>query len=254
VIHCSPPFVLINLFFPVRRCTMKTLLILTIFLFVFSSSDQCFGQAPPEQLVPLPDFAEYQPEFSKAVLALALEMEDIDAMERSTYDGRRHIQYEAIDMDVKIYTTSHSIEEVRELYFDLFINSMQQTGMPSEALEDFEEFLEYEVIETVEEEPMLDFDLDMIEGYYSEAGLTEMVGWIGCYRELQPEIENIMKKTFMLEMDELMFRQPDTIEDGSNFYIVEVEVEQPYVDIVDCRLVDDTIIIYSIYQMVVSIE
>jgi len=233
---------------------MKTLLILAVFVFVCSLNNQCLGQATPEQLVPLPDFAEYQPEFTKTVLALALEMEDMDAMERSTYDGRRHIRYEAIDMDVKIYTTSHSIEEVRELYLDLFLRSMQQTGMPPEALEDFEEFLEYEVIETVEEEPMLDFDLDMIEGYYSEAGLTEMVGWIRCYRELQPEIENIMKKTFMIEMDEFMFRKPDTIKDGSNLYIVEVEVEQPYVDIVDCRLVDDTVIIYKKYEMVVSID
>lgn len=233
---------------------MKTILILVIFVFIISPSEHALGQATPEQLVPFPDFATYQPEMSKLALELSSQMEDIDSMHGSIIDGERHIRYESIDMDVRIYTTSRPIHEVRDLYFDMMLQTMKPEGMPADALEQLEDFLEYEVFYEIEEQLMLDFDLDLVESYYREAGLTAILDWITCYRELLPEIEDKTAESFMIEMNELQLRRPETIRDGTNFYIIEVEVEQPYVNIVDCRLVDETIIIYNIYRMVATVE
>jgi len=101
---------------------------------------------------------------------------------------------------------------------------------------------------------MLDFDLDLVESYYREAGLTAILDWITCYRELLPEIEDKTAESFVIEVNELQLRRPDTIRDGTNFYIIKVEVEQPYVNVVDCRLVEETLIIYNIYRMVATVE
>ncbi len=233
---------------------MKTILILITFVLIMSPGEYALGQAAPEQLVPFPDFATYQPEMSKLALELSRQMEDIESMSGSIIDGGRHIRYESVDMDVRIYTTSRPIHEVRDLYFDMMLQTMKSEGMPADALEQLEDFLEYEVFYEIEEEPMLDFDLDLVESYYREAGLTAILDWITCYRELLPEIEDKTAESFMIEMNELQLRRPDTIRDGTNFYIIEVEVEQPYVNVVDCRLVDETIIIYNIYRMVAAVE
>ncbi|MFO8033183.1 MAG: hypothetical protein R6U22_11650 [Desulfohalobiaceae bacterium] len=233
---------------------MKLLWMLICLVFIFLPNEQCAGQLTPQQLVPVPDFADYHAEMSAEFLKMSGQMEDMDVMESSVYDGRRYIRYEPIGMDVQVYTTSRSIHEVRGLYIDLILKSLRDRGMPPEALDEYGDFLEYEAIETVEDEPVLDFDLDLVESHYRESGLTEIVKWFECYRELQPQISDAMKETFMFEMDELQFRRTDEIQDGMNYYIVEVEVSQPYVDMLECRLVEDTLIIYNIYRMVVSIE
>lgn len=233
---------------------MKTILILIIFVLIISPGEHALGQATPEKLVPFPDFATYQPEMSELALELSLQMDDLESMHGSIIDGERHIRYESVDMDVRIYTTSRSIHEVRDLYFDMMLQTMKPEGMPADALDRLEDFLEYEVFYEIEEQLMLDFDLDLVESYYREAGLTAILDWITCYRELLPEIEDKSAESFMIEMNELQLRRPDTIRDGTNFYIIEVEVEQPYVNVVDCRLVDETIIIYNIYRMVATVE
>ncbi len=233
---------------------MKTLIIPVIFLLIFLPNEQCSGQATPEQLVPFPGFAEYQPEMSRAVLDLALQMEDMNVMEGSMYNGSRQIRYEAVDMDVRVYTTARPIQEVRDLYFDMIFQSMQPEGVPPEALEQLKEFIEYEVMEEIETAPIIDFDLDMMEDYYREAGLTEIVKWIGCYRDLQPQITDKVRETFAIEMNELQFHRMETVEDEMNFYIVEVEVEQPFIDVLDCSVKEETVIMYNIYRMVVMVD
>jgi hypothetical protein len=233
---------------------MKTTLTLIILVFIFLPGQHSLGQTTPEQLVPYPTFATYQPKMSRLALELSLQMEDKESMHGIITEGGRQIRYESVDMDVRIYTSSRSIHEVRELYFDLMLQGMKPEGMPPDALDQLDDFLENEVFYEIEDEPMLDFDLDLVESYYREAGLTAILDWISCYRELVPDIENKTTESFRIEMNELQLRRTDTIRDGMNFYIIEVGVEQPYVNVADCRLVDETIIIYNIYRMVALIE
>jgi len=210
------------------------------------------GQAPAEQLVPLPGFAEYQPEFSQMMQAMMDEMGGRE--EKSGGTGMEFVSYESVETNVRVYTTSLSIDEVREKYFDLFIEQFKAQGVPSEAMPDLKRFLEDEVIDEIESEPMADADPDMLEAYFRETGTESWLQWIECYRTLYPELQNKMNRTFLIEMDERRFQRRDAGDAPTEFTLVEVEVQQPYVDPVGCKVENGSAITYSVYRMVAMDE
>jgi len=209
-------------------------------------------QVPPEQLVPLPDFAEYQPEFSQMMQAITGEMGGRE--EESWGSGMEYAYYESVEADVHVYTTSLSVDDVREKYFELFIEDMKARGIPPEAVPQYQQFLDDEVIDEIEPEPMADADPDMLEAYFREAGAESSLRWIECYRTLYPELQNKMSRTFLIEMDELRFQQRGSGDPPSEYTLVEVEVQQPYVDPVGCKIENATVITYSVFRMVAVAE
>ncbi len=224
-----------------------------IVLFVISFTfGKTTSQIPPEQIVPLPDFAEYQPEFSQMMQGMIKELGGRE--EENWGTGMEILYYESVDADVHVYTTSLSIDDVRAKYFDLFVEDLMAQGAPPEAVPQFKQFLEDEVIEEIESDPMVHVDPDMLEAYYREAGAETALQWLECYRKLHPELLKKRSRTFEIEMDERRFRRRDAGEPLTNFTIVEVEVQQPFINPVVCELVDGTAITYVIYKMVASVE
>ncbi len=221
-------------------------------LVIFLPIGKTAAQVPPEQFVPVPDFAEYQPEFSQMMQAM---IDEIGGREEEIGGtGMEFVSYESVEADVRVYTTSLSVDEVREKYFGLLIEDLRAQGIPAEAIPQFKQFLEDEVIEAIESEPMASAEPDMLESYFREAGAETSMHWIECYRMLYPELQNKMNRTFLIEMDERRFQRRDTGDAPKEFTLIEVEVQQPYIDPVRCTVENGTAITYSVYRMVVVEE
>ena len=220
----------------------------SILMAVVFLSGICFGQLPDRPLVPLPDFAEYRAEYSSFMTDMYKEIGG--RTEESYTTGMDHLYYESVDADVRVYTTSLSVGEVREKYFELFIEDMKEQGIPAEAVPQFQHFLEDQVIEEIDSESMADADPDVLEAYFREAGGESSLRWIECYRTLYPELQNKMSLTFLIEMDELRFQRPGGGDPPTEYTLVEVEVQQPFVDPIGCKIENATAITYSVFRMV----
>jgi hypothetical protein len=226
---------------------MKHTFIVGIILILCIPNGQATSQVPAEKIVPSPDFAEYQPEFSHMMQAMIGELGGRE--EESGGTGMEYVYYESIEADVQVYTTPLSVDEVREKYFDLFIEDMKAQGIPVEAVPQFKQFLDDEVIDEIKSEPMADGDPDILEAYFREAGSESSLQWIECYRTLYPELKNKVSRTFLIEMDELRFHHGSG-ESPTEYTLVEVEVQQPYIDPRGCKIENGTAITYSVYRMV----
>ncbi len=226
--------------------------IFTITLVILLPSVKATGQVPAEQLVPLPDFAGYEPEFSQMMQAMIGELGGREEESRGT--GMEFLYYESVEAEVRVYTTSLSVDEVRTKYFDLFIEQFKAQGVPSEAMPELKRFLDDEVIEEIESEPMVQVDPDMLEGYYREMGAETGLQWLECYRTLHPELQNKRSRSFIIDMDERRLQKQDTGEPLAEFTLVEVEVQQPFIDPIGCIIEDRTAITYTVYRMVATDE
>ncbi len=230
---------------------MKTLTILLTALCITTGG--LFGQALPDEMVPLPGFAQEDPD-------LSAHLEEIDHIigggvrEGSVYEDGRLIRYRSVESSTRVFTTPLSIEEVREQYVDLMMAEMQEEGMPPDALMQYRGFLESEVVTDISEGSAMHGDPDMIEEIYAREGIELPADYMDCLRSLQPRLEGLPAKAFSIEMDERHFRQRDPVPPGGYFTIVEVEVQQPHVNTMDCDITEETTIVYQAYQMKISDE
>ncbi len=220
--------------------------------FMFFFTGVISAQVAHDQLVPLPGFAEFQP-------GLTSEMEEMHQQmaatrESATYQDGQLLRYEVVDTEVMVYTTPLPVEMVREKYKDLFIDQMRADGTPEEAISQFSRFLDTQVIQQVENVPLFPGDPDMMETYYEMAEIDVPARVIDCMRELYPDLKNKETSTFVIEMNEQQFRQDDSQGVQDPFTMVEVEVQQPSVNLFDCSFSEQTSIIYRVFTMTVSIE
>ncbi len=206
------------------------------------------AQAPPEQMVPLPEFAEEQVELSAHVNELE---ESIGGSHRegATYENGQMIRYRAVAHDTRVFTTSLPIETVREKYLELMLSEMEDEGMPPEAIAQYRAFLEAEVVQPVTSGAILTGDVEMIARHYAQAGIDLPAGYLDCLRRLEPELEGKDGASFSIEMDERRVRQEDPVPPGGHFTIVEVEAHTPYPNTLDCEILEETTIIYKSYRM-----
>jgi hypothetical protein len=229
-----------------------TVLFIALPLLVFLCTD-LRAQVPPEQLVPLPgDFAEYRPEFSTFLQNMIGEIGG--RTEESYGTGMGRLSYESAGAEVRVYTTTLPIEEVRERYFELFADALLAQGAPPDAIPQFRDYLDGDIIEEIESDPMVHADPSIIEEYLRAAGAETALQWVECYRELHPGLTGMRGRTFLITLDELTGRRPDAAEAPEEYTLVEVEVQQPFIDPVACRVDDGTAITYSVFRMVASDE
>ena len=222
--------------------------IITSTAWLFFLGSLSLAQAPPEQMVPLPQFAEEQAELSAHVSELE---EAIGGSQRegATYENGQMIRYRAAAHDTRVFTTSLPIETVREKYLKLMLSGMEDEGMPPEAITQYRDFLESEVVQPVMTDAILAGDTKMIAQHYAQAGIDLPEGYLDCLRRLEPELEGKEGASFSIEMDERRFRQEDPVHPGGYFTIVEVEAHTPYPNTLDCEILEETTIIYKSYRM-----
>ena len=211
------------------------------------------GQAPPEQMLPPPEFAEEHQDLSNH----AEEMEGIIgglAMEGTEYEHGQMIRYAAVDHDTRVFLTDLPVEEVRNQYLELLMEDMEAQGMPPEALEQYRGFLETEVVQPVSTDAFHTGDMENLEQYYRQAGIELPAGYVECLREIDAMLEGQTGQSFSMEMNERNLRREDPVQPGDYFTIVKVEVQQPYMNTLDCSIMEETAIIYTTYRMQLSAD
>ena len=228
---------------------MKTIPCILLLVALFTGA---FAQTDHEQLVPLPAFAEYHASLTEDMKGIHSELGSI--RESMSYQDGERLSYKAVASDLMVYTTSLPIDRVRSEYIDLFLDAMQADGAPPEAVEQFHFFLEKEVVSDIEQEQLIPGDLNTLENYYEQSGVSLPSGYFDCMRKLQQESGERMSSVFLIEMDEAQYRSADAPNRFEDYTVVEVEVQQPFIDTQNCRITEETAIIYQVYDMVMTVE
>jgi len=229
----------------------KTVTIIAAFLMfpgVYS-----FGQAPADQMLPPPEFAREHQDLS----VHAEELEGIIgglAMGGTEYEHGQMIRYTAVDHDTRVFLTDLPVEEVRTQYLELLMEDMEDQGMPPESLEQYRGFLETEVVQPVSTDAFHAGDMETLEQYYRQAGIDLPAGYVECLREIDAKLDGQSGQSFTMEMNERNLRRQDPVQPGDYFTIVKVEVQQPYMNTLDCSIMEETAIIYTTYRMQLSAD
>ncbi len=226
---------------------MKNYLFITAVICLLCCITKGFGQTAHE-MVPLPDFADYCPELTEKWPDVTPEA----VREGMSYEGGQALSYESAAVTVSVFTTDHSPAEVRQLYMELLMQQMEAQGAPPPALDQYADFLDRQVFSDTESGPVIDGDPDVMEQQYAGAGIESPPGLFDCLRELYPQLAERAGSRFLIEMDQLQFLPDEAVEPGLEYAIVEVEVENPFVNLVDCSFSEETLIIYRVYDMVIT--
>ncbi len=207
-------------------------------------------QGPPP--LPSPDaFAEHHEQHSQQATERArTEIEHWGGEYMAGSSERGRYTCEQVDEEVRVYSTSLSIHEVRNSYIEYLVDTVKDHVPSPEALEQFRRQFIPQVVGEISSEPF-GFDLeelDMMIDMYEKMNMPyDQEEW-ECYRKLYPEIKDMTGKLFEVEMHR---SQSMLTESYTHQHVI---VSQPDIDIMDCSLSDKTWIHHTTYHMSCEFE
>ncbi len=217
-------------------------------VFFLTGAQVCAQMQDPPPVPSAEAFAEYHEQHSQQATEMArTQIEHGDGLYMSRFSSSPEGSYrcEQVDGEVRVYSTSLSIHEVRNRYIEYLVDTAKDHLPSPEALEQFRRQFIPQVVDEISSKPLV-FDLeemDMMIDMHEKMNMPYPQEEWECHRKLYPELKDKTGKGFAVEMQ--VSRSMLT----ESYTHQRVIVSQPDIDIMDCTLSDKTWIHHTIYHM-----